>query len=580
MKNLVFVLLFLSLFSLVMAQSIPEPETRSIAQAWLNRLGSDASVQSYVDLAQGSSASLARVYQLKPQGFVVVTTDQKLPPVLAYSLNSSFDSSEQSSARALLTNQLELRLRLPISYQDAAIRQRQDLLNDLTRDDFQQWPPDGSSVTGGWVKTRWNQTGPYNALCPMDPVSNSRSLAGCPAVAMAQIFNYHQQLNGTLFSDADDYYHNYSGRQYWIDNDHEAQDFPSWDELNSYMTGLADTYWQSQAPEAIQKAALVYAAGAAAQQVFSSQGSGTFAVSQAFTAIQRFGFSSAELITVDSPELWSRIIQNIQEAKPVLYAAVTPAWDAGHNMVLDGYNTDDFYHVNFGWGGSSDGWFLLPSSLPYDLSVVEGVVLDIVPPQHLLVMPEEMIFETAAELSQGLEFELLNLSDQALTIEAVECPSGAELSFTATIEGQSLPYLLASGQSLYGTLSGELVSRTYNHYELRIKHSRGYQVHPVLVNAEISSAGEEELLPPAAVKLRAYPNPFTASLTVELAGEIKSGESLEIFNLRGQKVAEQPAKSGVMNWEARDAEGRNLAPGIYLMRLKSQPDQLYKVLKN
>lgn len=578
MKNLVFVLLFLSLFSLVLAQMITEPETRSIAQAWLNRLGSDASVQSYVDLARGSSASLARVYQLKPQGFVVVTTDQKLPPVLAYSLNSSFDSSEQSSARALLTNQLELRLRLPISYQDAAIRQRQDLLNDLTRDDFQQWPPDGSSVTGGWVKTRWNQTGPYNALCPMDPVSNSRSLAGCPAVAMAQIFNYHQQLNGTLFSDADDYYHNYSGRQYWIDNDHEAQDFPSWDELNSYMTGLADTYWQSQAPEAIQKAALVYAAGAAAQQVFSSQGSGTFAVSQAFTAIQRFGFSSAELITVDSPELWSRIIQNIQEAKPVLYAAVTPAWDAGHNMVLDGYNTDNFYHVNFGWGGSSDGWFLLPSSLPYNLSVLEGAVLDIIPPQHLLVMPEEIVFETVTQLMDGLDIELLNISDQPLMIEAVECPSGGGLYFTVT-SSQNLPYLLPSGSSLYAHLSGAVPVRTYDNYELRIKHSSGYQTHPVLVNSEVSSAGEEELLPPAAVKLRAYPNPFTGSLTVELSGEIKVGESLDIYNLRGQKVAEQAAHPGIWKWEARDASGHSFAPGIYLMRLKSQPDQLYKVLK-
>jgi hypothetical protein len=578
MKNLVFVLFFLSIVSLIWAQSIPEPQARSIAQAWLNRLGSVAHIQGYTDLYQENKDSLARVYHIHPQGFIVVTTDRKLPPIVAYSLDSNFEDSDQHPASALLANQLELRLNLPASYTEAAIQQRHNLLNGLTRDDFQQWPPEGSSATGGWVKTRWNQTGPYNALCPMDPVSNSRSLAGCPAVAMAQIFNYHQQLNGTLFSDADDYYHNYSGRQYWIDNDHEAQDFPSWDELNTYMTGLADTYWQSQAPENLQKAALIYAAGAAAEQVFSSEGSGTFAVSQAFSAIQRFGFNYAELITVDSPELWSRIIQNIQEAKPVLYAAVTPAWDAGHNMVLDGYNTDDYYHVNFGWGGSSDGWFLLPASLPYNLSVLEGAVLDIVPPQHLLVMPEEMIFETAAELAQGLDFELLNISDQPLTIEAVECPTAANLSFSTTTT-QSLPFVLAAGQSLYGHLCGAVQGRSYTNHELRIKHSRGYQVHPVLVNTEASSAVEEELLPSAIVMLRAYPNPFSAALTVELVGEIKAGESLEIFNLRGQRVAEQPAKSGIMNWEARDASGRSLAPGIYLLRLKSQPYQLYKVLK-
>lgn len=578
MKNLVFVLFFLSIVSLIWAQSIPEPQARSIAQAWLNRLGSVAHIQGYTDLYQENKDSLARVYHIHPQGFIVVTTDRKLPPIVAYSLDSNFEDSDQHPASALLANQLELRLNLPASYTEAAIQQRHNLLNGLTRDDFQQWPPEGSSATGGWVKTRWNQTGPYNALCPMDPVSNSRSLAGCPAVAMAQIFNYHQQLNGTLFSDADDYYHNYSGRQYWIDNDHEAQDFPSWDELNTYMTGLADTYWLSQAPENLQKAALIYAAGAAAEQVFSSEGSGTFAVSQAFSAIQRFGFNSAELITTDSPQLWNRIIQNLQEAKPVLYAAVTPAWDAGHNMVLDGYNTDDYYHVNFGWGGSSDGWFLLPASLPYNLSVLEGAVLDIVPPQHLLVMPEEMIFETAAELAQGLDFELLNISDQPLTIEAVECPTAANLSFSTTTT-QSLPFVLAAGQSLYGHLCGAVQGRTYTNHELRIKHSRGYQVHPVLVNTEASSAVEEELLPSAIVMLRAYPNPFSDALTVELVGEIKAGESLEIFNLRGQKAAQQAAHPGTWNWDARDASGRSLAPGIYLLRLKSQPHQLYKVLK-
>ena len=60
-------------------------------------------------------------------------------------------------------------------------------------------------------------------------------------------------------------------------------------------------------------------------------------------------------------------------------AVVNPQGTAGHNVVVDGYNTDDYFHLNFGWGGQSNGWYLLPDEIPYDLTVVEGVIVDIEP---------------------------------------------------------------------------------------------------------------------------------------------------------------------------------------------------------
>ena len=45
--------------------------------------------------------------------------------------------------------------------------------------------------------------------------------------------------------------------------------------------------------------------------------------------------------------------------------------------MVDGYNTDGFYHLNFGWGGSYDGWYLLPDDLPYELTVIEGIIINI-----------------------------------------------------------------------------------------------------------------------------------------------------------------------------------------------------------
>jgi hypothetical protein len=48
-------------------------------------------------------------------------------------------------------------------------------------------------------------------------------------------------------------------------------------------------------------------------------------------------------------------------------------------MVVDGYDNDGFFHINFGWGGSYDGWYSLPEELPFELTVLEGIVVDIDP---------------------------------------------------------------------------------------------------------------------------------------------------------------------------------------------------------
>ena len=67
----------------------------------------------------------------------------------------------------------------------------------------------------------------------------------------------------------------------------------------------------------------------------------------------------------------------MMDARPAHLAIVDPGWTMGHNVVVDGYNTDNYYHLNFGWGGSYNGWYLLPDEIPYGLTVIEGLIVDI-----------------------------------------------------------------------------------------------------------------------------------------------------------------------------------------------------------
>jgi len=122
----------------------------------------------------------------------------------------------------------------------------------------------------------------------------------------------------------------------------------------------------------------VFACGSACKQVYSASGSGSFGVGQAHDAYIRFGFEDCELLDAESDSLFEKLSQNMMDALPAHLAIVDAAWQYGHNIVVDGYNTDEYYHFNFGWGGSTNGWYQFPlSGMPYQMNIIEGIVLNI-----------------------------------------------------------------------------------------------------------------------------------------------------------------------------------------------------------
>jgi hypothetical protein len=334
-----------------------------------------------------TGAVLCYCFDLQPRGYVVVSGATSLPPVIAYSFTSEAGSDTESGNPLIDLLRWDLGLRLDqVDRLPAAVAAEQraawgeylaGVPRTLASRDFEQWPPAGSTPTGGWVLTNWSQDPNYSSLCPLDHVTHQHSFAGCPAVAMAQIVNYHARLNRTHFNDTDDYYHSYQNNYYWIDNSYASWGFPSFPQLNAHLDALFDNYFFGTTPSITREAALVFACGTAAKQVYSASGSGTFSVSQALDAYQRFGCDTAVLLDANTPDLQVRLSKNMMSAHPAHLAVVNAGWTAGHNLVMDGYNTDGYYHLNFGWGGSYNGWYLLLVGLPYQLTVIEGVIADI-----------------------------------------------------------------------------------------------------------------------------------------------------------------------------------------------------------
>ena len=232
------------------------------------------------------------------------------------------------------------------------------------------------------LKSKWEQGYPYNMLCPRDPLNGyAYCAAGCPAVAMGQIINYLRTTQGTRFDDGDDYHHNYAGRVYDIDDDWETLQFPSFPKLNVLLDSV-DAYFQrdDELSDSL-KAAVIFACGTACTQIYTSEGSGTFYVDQAFAAYQRFGFTECKLFRDPTDEMYELLISNLEAGYPAHLAVENPAGTVGHNVVVDGYReSDGKFHINFGWGGSSDDWYDIPDpNFYYGMTKVEGIILNIIP---------------------------------------------------------------------------------------------------------------------------------------------------------------------------------------------------------
>ncbi|MBR4156188.1 MAG: C10 family peptidase [Bacteroidales bacterium] len=265
--------------------------------------------------------------------------------------------------------------------------------------------------SGGFMESHWSQDYPYNQHCPKDPLNdNSYSYAGCPAVAMGQIINYLRTTQGTRFSDSDDYVHQYAGRNYNIDDDYKTLEFLPFPQLNRMLDSIDAALMRGETLSDMQAAALIFACGTACKQVYTSEGSGTFYVDQAFDAYKRFGFENCVLFREPDSVMYATLISNLQDGYPAHLAVENPEGTIGHNVVVDGYRIEDGkFHINFGYGGAWDGWYYIPDpDFYYGMTKMEGIILDIIPSATVV---DELLAEQSLEIYPNPVSDVLNIKN-------------------------------------------------------------------------------------------------------------------------------------------------------------------------
>lgn len=309
-------------------------------------------------------------------------------------------------------------------------------------------------------KTTWDQAAPYNNLCPTK--NGTRTYTGCVATAMAQVMKYHEYPAKGVGSNS------YTWNNQTLSMNFASTTFDWNNMLNTYASSSSGTSAQRTAIATLMKAC-----GYAVNMTYgvdSDGGSGATSFDITPALVNNFSYDKAthtEFRDYYSETEWEDMIyDNLKNVGPVVYCGASN--QGGHCFVCDGYNTSGYFHINWGWSGSYDGYFKLSALNPEGQGIggyaggynsQQDATLGIRKPQTGSVLPEAYLAIegtlTATASSRAITFKATNGGFYNMS-----CYSGTFSVGLALTSGSSTQYVgetsLGTVKPGYGTASLQL----------------------------------------------------------------------------------------------------------------------------
>ncbi len=295
---------------------------------------------------------------LRPTGYVITTVDRRLPPVVAYSGSSALDLEEPAgnALRAMLTaysRSAHKLLRDNAERSGTTSQEERDAWEHLLIGNGQRGDAPGEIVVEPLLTTNWNQNNHYNELCPPDPDASAyydgRVPTGCVPVAFAQVMKFHNwPVRGTGS-------HEYADPEP-IGGTRSARfaDPYDWERMKTSY----DPWDEEPEAEVHAVAELLYELGVAAEIDYRDDGSSASKRQLMRALREHFYYEGGEALRrSDDPDAFDSAIED-----DLLAGQPVPVSVPGHAIVADGLGREagqDYYHINYGWGGTNDGWYIV-----------------------------------------------------------------------------------------------------------------------------------------------------------------------------------------------------------------------------
>lgn len=297
---------------------------------------------------RGGEQPLFYIFNRDGGGWVMIAGDDSLDPIQAYSYDGRFEVEDMPEN---LAEHMEL-------YKEQVRNARRQGKKSLTADWIQASVPTRAGDTIATAKllatALYNQGAPWNLLCP--EINGKHALAGCCAIAQAIIMQYHKYPDagvGTLPG--------YSGSSYVVPTIVLGHKY-EWDKiLPRYKSG---NYTEE---EAMAVATLVRDIAVMGKSSFGLSGTGSGAATMCNRARTYFKYNKGLYRcthSLYSDEEWFALLKrDIDDNLPINYATNT------HSYVCDGYDARGYVHFNYGWGGTSNGFYNIKGKTAYGCNV-------------------------------------------------------------------------------------------------------------------------------------------------------------------------------------------------------------------
>jgi len=348
------------------------------------------------DKASGTSVASFYVFSVNSRkGWVMVSVDDQVMPVLAYSDEYAFDINNMAPATKEWIGNYASQISFLIQHKVPAKPETANSWNSLINGSSKHNTQRTTAIVGPLLATAWNQEYPYNVLCPYVIIDSTNAVTGCVATAMAQVMKYwNWPPVGCGF-------HTYSD--------------PPFGNLSANFGATAYQWALMQDDPGYQPdtaiAVLMHDAGVSVNMEYQFLGTyesnsltntrqsfitpceefalkANFHYKRSLHSIYRFGTVPGNIEGVGPDSIteatWINDLQTeLNALRPISYVGYNFNNGEGHNWVCDGYTIDNYFHFNWGWGGSSNGFFtvddLAPASLGFDLNYNQVALMGVEP---------------------------------------------------------------------------------------------------------------------------------------------------------------------------------------------------------
>ena len=213
------------------------------------------------------------------------------------------------------------------------------------------------------LTTVWGQDAPFYDQCPK--IGSGQSVTGCMATSIAQVINYQE------------YPSQFEG--YYSYNDFGTTRSMDLSAVSIDYSLLIDNYSRNQGTteQRAEVAELMHAVGHAINMNYGVESSGAITDLAWQGLLNYLGYTKAVSIrrkyyTLDE---WNGLLQNeLYNGRPIVFDGQSS--DGGHSFVLDGLDSQGYYHVNWGWEGSSNGYYDISILLPPDVGTGASIDTD------------------------------------------------------------------------------------------------------------------------------------------------------------------------------------------------------------